>query len=127
MPSRAPKPCSTPGCRNLLKVGRFCRQCMENGKARESRPNAGDRGYNARWRDYRIEFLSRNRFCADPFEIHEIPVFADVVDHRKPHKGNMELFWDESNHQALCEFCHNRKTAKFDGGFAHITVPFPNE
>jgi 5-methylcytosine-specific restriction enzyme A len=99
---------------------------MESGNARENRPNAADRGYNSRWRDERIQFLDANRYCVDPFKVHQIPVFADVVDHRKPHKGNMELFWDKSNWQGLCEFCHRKKTVEFDGGFGHKPVPFLN-
>ena len=35
---------------------------------------------------------------------------ATVVDHIIPHRGDMKLFWDESNWQALCESCHNHKT-----------------
>ena len=37
---------------------------------------------------------------------------ATVVDHIVPHKGNLELFWAESNLQALCKSCHDRKTTK---------------
>lgn len=39
---------------------------------------------------------------------------ATVVDHALPHKGNEDLFWDESNWQALCKECHDKKTAKED-------------
>ena len=42
---------------------------------------------------------------------------ATVVDHITPHKGNKDIFWDESNHQSLCIRCHNKKTATKDGGF----------
>jgi len=34
-------------------------------------------------------------------------VVADVVDHIVPHKGDHKLFWDPSNHQALCKQCHD--------------------
>jgi len=40
---------------------------------------------------------------------------ATVVDHIIAHKGNANLFWDESNWQALCKRCHNSKTAAADG------------
>jgi cytochrome c553 len=30
------------------------------------------------------------------------------VYHRKPHKGNIELFFDTRNWQALCAPCHDR-------------------
>jgi len=40
---------------------------------------------------------------------------ATVVDHIVPHKGDAVLFWKQSNWQALCRDCHNRKTAVSDG------------
>ena len=30
-----------------------------------------------------------------------------MVDHIQPHKGDLEKFWDESNHVALCKLCHD--------------------
>ncbi|MFA6100484.1 MAG: HNH endonuclease signature motif containing protein [Patescibacteria group bacterium] len=44
---------------------------------------------------------------------------ATVVDHKEPHKGDYELFWDEDNWQGLCASCHNRKTAAEDGGLGN--------
>ncbi len=35
---------------------------------------------------------------------------ATVVDHIIPHRGDPHLMWDESNWQALCKSCHDRKT-----------------
>ncbi|MFR3634507.1 MAG: HNH endonuclease [Sutterella sp.] len=37
----------------------------------------------------------------------------------KPHKGDMALFWDQSNWQPLCHTCHSKKTAREDGGFGN--------
>ncbi|MCB4811684.1 HNH endonuclease [Methylovorus menthalis] len=42
---------------------------------------------------------------------------ATVVDHIKPHRGDMALFWDRNNWQAMAKECHDRKTAREDGGF----------
>lgn len=36
---------------------------------------------------------------------------AKEVDHITPHKGNIDLFLDESNLQSLCKPCHSTKTA----------------
>jgi 5-methylcytosine-specific restriction protein A len=44
---------------------------------------------------------------------------ATVVDHIIPHKGDMAIFWNKSNHQALCKTHHDIKTASEDGGFGH--------
>lgn len=80
----------------------------------EHRPNAGERGYGWAWQRYRLMFLSRpeNVICASCKHY-----VASVVDHIVPHKGDSELFWEETNHQALCKRCHDRKTAIEDGGF----------
>jgi 5-methylcytosine-specific restriction enzyme A len=127
MPQRAAKPCKTFGCRGLARGNAFCETCQANGKARrprDLRPNSTSRGYDWKWRDYRIGFLERNPFCVDPLGVHakrnEFNVLATRVDHKIPHSGDEELFWRESNHQSLCENCHNRKTATFDGGFGRL-------
>jgi 5-methylcytosine-specific restriction protein A len=44
---------------------------------------------------------------------------ANVVDHIIPHKGDKALFYDFDNLQSLCTRCHNRKTAREDGGFGN--------
>ncbi|MEY4427219.1 MAG: hypothetical protein RL535_1517 [Pseudomonadota bacterium] len=42
---------------------------------------------------------------------------ASVVDHIKPHRGDMSLFADPSNLQSLCKQCHDsRKQAVERGG-----------
>ena len=40
-----------------------------------------------------------------------------IVDHIIPHRGDLEMFWNQLNHQALCKRCHDSKTAREDGGF----------
>lgn len=37
---------------------------------------------------------------------------ATVVDHIVPHKGDQQLFWDQSNWQPLCERHHNAAKQK---------------
>ncbi len=37
---------------------------------------------------------------------------ASVVDHRVPHRGNWELFIDETNHVSLCIRHHAEKTGR---------------
>lgn len=36
---------------------------------------------------------------------------AEVVDHVKPHRGDWNLFVDETNLQSLCKYHHDQKTA----------------
>jgi 5-methylcytosine-specific restriction enzyme A len=48
---------------------------------------------------------------------------AVVADHVIPHRGVSSLFFDLSNLQPLCKPCHDRKTARHDGGFGHRRRP----
>lgn len=44
---------------------------------------------------------------------------ATVVDHRRPHKGDPALFYDPANLRSMAKRCHDRKTAREDGGFGN--------
>lgn len=65
------------------------------------------------WRRARAEFLERHPTCA----LCGAP--ADTVDHVRPHRGDKRLFWDSANWRAMCKACHDRKTARSDGGFGN--------
>ena len=43
---------------------------------------------------------------------------ANVVDHVRPHRGDMALFWDVSNWQPLCKKCHDAAKAREERGNA---------
>jgi 5-methylcytosine-specific restriction protein A len=81
-----------------------------------SRPTAAQRGYGWDWQKARPSFLAEHPLCEACTAAGEVTE-ATVVDHRTPHKGDQKLFWDQSNWCALCESCHNRKTATENGGF----------
>jgi len=49
-------------------------------------------------------------YCGEP---------SAVVDHIEPHRGDRELFFARSNLQGVCKSCHDRKTARQDGGFGN--------
>ena len=62
--------------------------------------------YGHRWRQHRLRFLKTHplcRYCSGRGRIEP----ATVVDHIIPHKGDLELFWDQANHQPLCKTCHD--------------------
>lgn len=82
------------------------------------RENANQRGYNSAWQRARLGFLAQNPLCITCAGTGRVTA-ASVVDHITPHKGDMQLFWDTNNWQALCKTCHSRKTAKIDGGFGN--------
>jgi 5-methylcytosine-specific restriction protein A len=52
---------------------------------------------------------------------------ASVVDHIVPHRGDMALFWDRSNWQAMSKLCHDRKTARENGGFGNLPATRPTD
>jgi len=104
MPYKPRPECRYLGCnKRAIKGSGFCKehQAMLN-----IRPSSVERGYNYKWNKYRKEYLKRHPYCA----ICHTRI-ATVVDHIIPHRGNKDLFWDKNNHQALCIYCHNRKTA----------------
>jgi len=75
------------------------------------RPSASRRGYGPRWRRARAAFLARHPLCAS-CRAQERVAPATVIDHRTPHRGDPERFWNEANWQGLCKPCHDAKTAR---------------
>lgn len=73
------------------------------------RESASKRGYDAKWRKFREQFLIKNPLCVRCKQEGYLKP-ANEVDHIIPHKGDKELFWDSDNLQALCKSCHSRKT-----------------
>lgn len=114
--------CAYPGCRTCIPMGeRYCeKHRAKAGQYKErNRASSHRRGYNGAWRRARSAFLMVHPLCEEcKRNGRQTP--AVVVDHIIPHKGNGELFWNEKNWQALCKSCHDRKTAKEDGGFGNI-------
>ena len=110
--------CEFPGCHELAeKGGHYCKKhaILKEKQRRLAQLQSHDkspavRGYNAKWNKARKIFLASHPLCA----VCGAP--ATDVDHIIPHKGNKNLFWDQSNWQALCHSCHSRKTAREDMG-----------
>jgi 5-methylcytosine-specific restriction endonuclease McrA len=91
----------------LRKVRKRCLRCDRAAAAER------DRDYGSRWRRARARFLRSNpccRYC----EALGLAVQATEVDHIKPHRGDRELFWDESNWQPLCKPCHDGAKAELE-------------
>jgi 5-methylcytosine-specific restriction endonuclease McrA len=72
----------------------------------DRRGSAASRGYDARWRRYRMMFLRENPLCVLCRPLGRIRA-ATVVDHIEPHRGDYKTFWDPANHQSLCASCHS--------------------
>ena len=104
-----------------IKVGNPAAKRLTNKLTDQRRGTAASRGYGAKWRRARAAYLAAHPLCeCKECMAGEIRVRAAmVVDHKIPHKGDMKLFWDRSNWQAMSKPCHDKKTASEDGGFGN--------
>ena len=112
MPYKPNVPCKHPGCAALIPPGsRYCERHKEM-HPEEARP-AAERGYGPAWQKARKAFLLVHPLCEECRKAGRY-IKATDVDHIVPHRGDMKLFWDESNWQALCHSCHSKKTRRSD-------------
>jgi 5-methylcytosine-specific restriction protein A len=112
VPYKPKKACSYPGCPNLTDHG-YCdiHRKKITRQYEQQRGTATERGYDYRWyRESRL-YLRNNPLCAECLKENRVTP-AEVVDHIKPHRGDLQLFWDVDNWQSLCVAHHNIKTAK---------------
>jgi len=72
----------------------------------DNRQTAAQRGYGSKWQKARAGYLAKHPLCAMCQQRGVIEP-ATVVDHIKPHRNDMKLFWDSTNWQALCSNCHS--------------------
>jgi len=72
--------------------------------------------YDWAWRRYSKRRLEQYPWCVECAK-EGTPALGKVTDHIRPHRGDPILFRDPSNHQTLCKWHHDRKTATEDGGF----------
>ena len=109
MPYTPKRPCRYPGCPNLCETGAYCEDHRKEWSPEILRGSSAARGYDAKWRAARKIFLGQNPLCAKCLERGMLTP-ATVVDHILPHRGDQQLFWDQSNWQPLCKGCHDLKT-----------------
>lgn len=69
--------------------------------------------YDYRWQQARLRFLRSSPLCVMCAK-RGITKPATVVDHVIPHKGDEQLFWDETNWQSLCKPCHDGPKAQLE-------------
>lgn len=81
-----------------------------------NRPSARQRGYSARWERARAAFLREHPLCVYCARLRRTKA-ATVVDHIIPHRGDKQLFWDQTNWQSLCASpCHSAIKAAEERG-----------
>ncbi|WP_414155729.1 HNH endonuclease [Pseudomonas sp. BNK-43-a] len=122
MPLRPQRPCRAQGCRALHRnASGYCDAHAEQVKSHvreKPRESSTSRGYGYKWQQARAGYLAKHPLCIR-CQARGLVVAATDVDHIVPHKGDMTVFWDRSNWQALCAPCHSAKTAGEDGGFGN--------
>lgn len=109
MPKKSKKPCRHLGCPNLTD-GKYCE---EHKPLHPDRPSATKRGYGSKWQRVSKAYLRKHPLCVKCLTEGRF-VTATVVDHIVPHRGNHYLMWSDTNWQALCKPCHDKKTGTED-------------
>lgn len=74
---------------------------------RDNKGSSSQRGYGYKWQQARAKFLAANPLCRYCLERDNVVTAATVVDHIEPHRGDMKLFWRQSNWQPLCARHHS--------------------
>lgn len=113
------KVCRKNGCGRAAIPGKnYCQKHSEmEGQTRKVFTRRGKSSqwhdlYNSpAWRTRSKAFLKKYPFCF----ICGKP--SRVTDHITPHRGDLNLFWDENNWQPMCWSCHSRKTFKENDNF----------
>lgn len=120
MPTRAPKPCSAPGCPAVVPAGtRYCpdhtRSVRSAGDA--ERESSAARGYDAEWRKLRAWQLLEHPLCqCDNCKEGALRLTpAEVVDHILPIAEHPELRLEPTNLRSMSKQCHDRHTARTRG------------
>uniref|UniRef100_A0A6M3KC53 Putative homing endonuclease n=2 Tax=viral metagenome TaxID=1070528 RepID=A0A6M3KC53_9ZZZZ len=109
MPSTPNRPCAHPGCATFRTDGPWCAahaparvRVKPDGEMRvERRGTSTQRGYDRRWRDFRVWFLGRHPVCEVCGRV------ATMVHHKRPLRFGGDKRAEE-NSQALCWTCHAR-------------------
>lgn len=122
MPLAPKRECSWSGCTTLVTRGRCdvheaivqAKEASRRKAFDRQRPNANARGYTNKWRQYSKARLVKHPLCR-ACERNGRTVLAEVTDHIVPHRGDMKLFWDKTNHQSLCLACNTRKEGAASG------------
>lgn len=116
MASKPPRPCKHPGCGELTREG-WCPRHKPKHRRRFSAEYHGWYLLPIWTDDLRPAQLLREPFCREcarqyPPNDPRSRTRAMVVDHIRPFRGDWALFVDPANHQSLCKYHHDQKTAR---------------
>lgn len=75
------------------------------------RGSASARGYDYQWQKYRESYLRAHPLCQDCLDQNRTAAATDV-HHMAKASENPELFYEPTNHRALCKACHSKRTKR---------------
>ena len=104
------KPCKHAGCPELTREG-WCPKHRPQHRRRVSAEYHGWYNLPIWTQRLRPAQLMREPFCRECARQGK-RTRASVVDHVVPHRGDWALFVDAGNHQSLCKYHHDQKTAR---------------
>ncbi len=116
MPRRPKKPCTVPGCSELVDGGRCP---AHRAQAEEARGTSAERGYSGPGHDaFREAVLARDPYCVVCMKRKSV-----AADHHPYSRRQLVLLGldpnDPDRGRGLCWRCHSRETAKHQpGGWA---------
>jgi len=108
MPRRAKRFCA--GRCGLIVESRYCDACAPKFSRETDRRSAHARGYDRRWREFRLVYLRDNPLCVDCFK-DGYAVAATDVHHIQKLANHPELKYEPANLMALCSQHHDGRTA----------------
>ena len=76
---------------------------------RGTKTSSTARGYGYKWQKASKAFLDANPFCFRCERQGRLRA-ATIVNHRIPHRGDLQLFWDRTNWESSCKPCHDGPT-----------------
>lgn len=98
------------------RLGRL--PCDEKARDRERRETQEWRSWykTKRWADLRQQILKRDRFTCQQTGVlctAKAPApNSPVIDHKRPHRGDPELFWNPENLQCVSKAYHDSEKQK---------------
>ena len=115
------KICKKSGCGRTALPGKdYCGKHLNCAQAAQNRKIFTKRGKSSEWHNLyqTAEWRRRSKAFLKKYPVCFIcGAPATISDHIIPHRGDLTLFYDESNLQPMCQRCHSRKTMKENNNF----------
>lgn len=114
MPWKPKRPCSHPGCPELVD-GRYCEKHTKEEQRhynKYDRDPESNKRYGRRWRKIRDRYIFAHPLCEQCFKEERVTA-AEEVHHIKPLAAGGTH--DDENLMSLCKSCHSRITARQGG------------